>query len=374
MRLIHYITYAYLATFFLSACGSESQDPQKIATESESAMITITADQFAASDFAIGGATVQPVPKIINAAATVEIPSSDQATVTTLLPGIVQGLTVQEGSYVRKDAKLFTIINPELIDMQEDLLVHQSQIRYLQAEVQRTAELVADNLVTKKETNLLKSHLRSEEAQAESLIKKLQLYGISTDNLTTSNLISQLVVRAPIDGVISNLDIRNGSYLEGGMSATSLYALDRPYLKISVLDTDIDQVKRGQEVMVAFAGSSEKWHQAIIDEIMTVPSAPGVVIAKAKLTKNGDLPRPGTYGQASIHISVDSLTTLPKTAVNRSGDKMMALRLVSKDNDQYTFELVHVEIIQELEDSYAIRGLGSLTSEFLTEGAYHLTQ
>ena len=61
------------------------------------------------------------------------LPPQNQAQVSILIGGIVKTINVTEGTYVKQGQTLATIVNNEVIQLQQDYLENQSQLLYLQS-------------------------------------------------------------------------------------------------------------------------------------------------------------------------------------------------------------------------------------------------
>ena len=143
-----------------------------------------------------------------------KVPNNNKANATSLYGGVIKTLNVQIGDYVKKGQVIATIANPQFIQLQEEYLTIGSKITFAEQEVQRQNELNAGNAGALK-------NLQNATAELNTLLHPKSI--IATANtanghqsklVSNSNLKSALVVTSPLNGTISNLFAKIGSYVD----------------------------------------------------------------------------------------------------------------------------------------------------------------
>lgn len=133
--------------------------------------------------------------------------------------GWVEQLNINAvGEHVSKGEVLFTLYSPELIKAQEELLrAHQSQ---------RNA------MITGAKERLMT--LGVDEAQIKALLRR----GKATQTID---------IKAPADGVIASLNIREGGYLSPAQAAVSAGPLSEVWVDAEVLERQAHWIRQGSQ-------------------------------------------------------------------------------------------------------------------------------
>ena len=156
---------SFLAISTLVACSGNEKNESivnneevKIETESNTGYITVTKSQFESSNMKLGEISEQQFSEVINTNGEIGVPPENQASVSVYFGGYVKSLSLIEGQKVKKGQTLFTLENPEYIEIQKSFLEYKSQIAYLKSDFERQKELAKDNVVSQK--TFLKSRNR----------------------------------------------------------------------------------------------------------------------------------------------------------------------------------------------------------------------
>lgn len=374
--MIH--TYKYLVVILvatiISACYNKSPEVDPETNELKSSMIVIDQSQFDSSKFELGRIEQQSFTKVLNAVGSLKIPEKSTAVVTTLMSGKVGTIDLIEGQWVKRGQRLFTITNPELINLQEEFIIANGQLEYLREEYKRQIELSKEKLSTQKDFLKAKSELTTIQARQGSLGKKLKLYGISTDNLNTNNLVSSLSVVAPISGYITHIEALQGMYLEPNQSAITLANTSQIFLEISVLEKDISQLEEGQNLTFTLQSDPSVKYDATTYLISKSINDNNMISVNCTLKSDTKHMLPGMYVNAEIGINTYTTNALPVEAVVKNGDIHYILSLKEKENNTLQFEKNPIQT-GVLQNGYIeLVNVSDSNSEYLTKGAYFLVQ
>ena len=371
-------TYKHLLPFaifmLLSACQNELPETSSDPTESQHSGISIDQNQFNSSNFELGKIEQRSFSKILKTTGSIHIPQKSKAAVSTLMSGTIGAINLIKGQWVRKGQKLFTITNPELINLQEEYLVARGQLEYLNEEYKRQIALSKEDLSTKNTLLKAKSALTTTQARHGSLSKKLSLYGINTDNLSTSNLVSSLSVSAPISGYISDINAMQGMHIEPNQPALTLANTAQVYLELSVLEKDALLLKKDQKLTFTLQGDPLKKYDATVYLINKSINEEQIITVNCKINSNTKKLIPGMYANAKILLEDYKANVLPETALIKMNEKHYALVLNKKEDAAMVFNKITIET-GEVQNGYIeLKGPTSTTSEYLTKGAYFLIQ
>jgi cobalt-zinc-cadmium efflux system membrane fusion protein len=160
--------------------------------------VELTDEQIKAIDLETGSIEQRNLKSTIKVNGKLMLPPQNQAQVSILTGGIVKSIDVTEGTFVKQGQILATIINNEIIQLQQDYLENKSQLVYLQAEFKRQKELQEDRINATKTLQQVQNELGVAEAKQKGLQTKLQLQGINAANISTTNFTNRISVTAPI--------------------------------------------------------------------------------------------------------------------------------------------------------------------------------
>ncbi len=370
--------YKYILAFavitLMSACKNEIPETSSDSMESEPSGISIDQNQFTSSKFELGKIEQQSFSKVLNTTGSIHIPEKSKAAVSTLMSGTIGTINLIEGQWVSKGQKLFSVTNPELINLQEEYLVANGQLEYLREEYNRQIELSKENLSTKKDLLKAKSELTTTQARYGSLSKKLSLYGINTDNLSINSLVSSLAVTAPISGYVAQINAMQGLYIEPSQSALTLANTSQVYLELSVLEKDALLLKKDQKLTFTLQGNPTKKYKATVYLINKSINEKQMISVNCKIDGDTKQLVPGMYANANIILDDYQANALPETALVKMDETYYALALKKKDNANMAFDKVAMQT-GEIQNGYIeLLNSESTSNEYLTKGAYFLIQ
>lgn len=369
-------TYKYFSiivvTILISACKNEVPEANSDANELEASLISIDQTQFSSSKFKLGKLEKQWFSKTLNTTGFLHIPERSTATVSTLLSGTIGTINLIEGQWINKGESLFTVTNPELINLQEEYLVASGELDYLREEYQHQLDLSKDNLSTKRDLLRAKSKLTATEARHGSLIKKLSLYGINTDDLTTNSLVSSLEVVAPISGYVSDISIRQGMYIDPNLSALTISNTSQIYLGLSVLERDALLLQKGQELTFTLQSDPTNIYTATVHLIHNLIKDNGIVTVYCNIKEETKKLVPGMYANASIILEKYQAYALPEEALVKIDERYFALALKNKNDASMFFEKIEMTPGRIQEGYVEIIKPNDPNLEFMTKGGYYV--
>ena len=218
------ITAIIVLIFTFSACKNdkqkEGQATEAKATEKAEApheeetptIATLTEEQIKTVGIQLGVIEQKELTATIRANGLLKVPNNNKANATSLYGGVIKTLNVQIGDYVKKGQVIATIANPQFIQLQEEYLSTASRITFAEQELARQKELNQGNAGAKKNLQSATAELNSLRTRRASLQQQIQLMGINPGSVSNGNLKSALVVTSPLNGTVSNVFAKIGSY------------------------------------------------------------------------------------------------------------------------------------------------------------------
>lgn len=185
-------------------------------------------------------------------------------------------------------------------------------------------------------------------------------------------LYNQTFLRAPFSGVIANLDLKEGNFINPSDKFCTILSYEYLDVTFHVLESHLQSLKKYMEVEIIPFSSNKLSFKGKITEINPMVSDNGLVKIKAEINQPNSKIFDGMNVKVYINSVLSDVTVIPKEA------------LVIRDNREVVFTIKkglaqwnYVEIISENSSSYAIetanKGLREGDS-IVTSGNLNLTQ
>ncbi|PKG81436.1 efflux transporter periplasmic adaptor subunit [Colwellia sp. 75C3] len=231
------------------------------------------------------------------------------------------------GDPVKKGQPLYNIYSPELVNAQEE---------YLLALDRKNSRLIT---------------------AAENRLVALQLPKSIIRNLKKTRQVQQnIAFFAPQNGVVENLNIREGFFVKPGSTLMSIGDLSQVWVVAEVFERQANQVVQGTAVTMSLDYLPGKTWQGKIDYVYPIldPTTRTVKVRLRFNNENGEF-KPNMFAQIIIHTSSDEKTLLiPKEALIRTGNQDRVVLALGEGNFKSVavsvgrFDSENVEILSGL--------------------------
>jgi RND family efflux transporter MFP subunit len=209
-----------------------------------------------------------PFKNYIGGAGLVEA-RTQNISIGTSLPGIVKTVFVEVGDKVKGGAPLFQIDDRELradllvrqasmvkaraavTEAQASLKDYQAQYNLVRAATDRRAVSVDDVQKRRYAAELARAKLKSARAAVTAAAAELQ---------ATQTSIDRLLVRAPLDCEVLQVNIRPGEYAQTGVLSTPLIRLgdlDRLHIRVDIDENDAWRFQSGTRAVAFLRGNRD---------------------------------------------------------------------------------------------------------------------
>ena len=339
--------------------------------------VVLTQRQFETSAMKLGSLASHAFGSSIKINGVIDVPPEGRAEISNYYGGYVRNLNLLTGQPVKKGDLLFSLENPEYVQMQQDFLETKSQLTYLQSDFERQQTLSEENIASRKRFLKAQADYQTALAKVEGLKKKLALLHIKAESVSPANLSSHVSVYAPFSGFITEVNTVNGAFLSPAEIAIKLINTDHIHLDLHVFEKNILMLKEGQSIHFRLPDDREASYEAEVFMIgRAIEPATRMVNVHAHLKdeKQNTNFTPGMYVEAEIFSSSDSSLALPSEAVIEGDGAHFVLIKIEEADEKLVFEKVKVipgataqgmtEIINA--DDF------SPTTEFLIKGAFNL--
>ncbi|MCB0851543.1 MAG: efflux RND transporter periplasmic adaptor subunit, partial [Bacteroidetes bacterium] len=293
--------------------------------------------------------------------------------------GYVRFIDLIPGEKVRKGQLLFTLENPEFVQMQQDYLEAKAQLAYLQSDYERQKTLAGENIASQKKFLKAESDYQVTLAQMEGLKKRLSMMGISAEKLVPEKLSSSISIYAPVTGHITSINAMKGMFLNPTDVAIELVNTDHMHLELNVFEKDILKVKEGQKIRFRIPDASTEVFNAEVHLIgKEVVGENRVVRVHGHLEENKNAPDfvPGMFVEADIITDEYASKGLPEQAIVEVDNQSFVL--VSKGKKEGINQFEKIKVITGPREKGFVQILNSddfsAGQTVLVEGAFHLIQ
>lgn len=198
------------------------------------------------------------------------------------------------GDPVEKGAPLYAIYSPELVNAQEELIL----------------------ALNRKNSRLIRA--------AEQRLKALELSMSFIDKLKSTKKISHTVIfHAPQNGVVDNLNIREGFYVKPGTTMLSIGSLEQVWVEAEVFERQASLVKVNDTVTMTLDYLPGKSWEGHIDYIYpTLDKKTRTARIRLRFPNADGQLKPNMFAQVAIHSgSKEKLLVIPREALIRTGQQ-----------------------------------------------------
>jgi membrane fusion protein, heavy metal efflux system len=339
--------------------------------ETKDAIITLTDDQVKAIGLQTGNIEIRNLRTTLKVNGKLTLPPQNQAQVSVLMGGIVKTIDVTEGQFVNKGRLLATLVNSEIIQLQQDYMENKSKLIYIQQEYDRQKSLQEEKINATKTYQQVQNELSTAQAKQQGLKEKLQLYGIKAEKISTSSFKNQITILAPISGYIHHVNLTMGKFADANTVLFDIVDNRFLHLDLTVFEKDIHKIKSGQKLIFTDANDKTHVHPATIFALnKAFENNEQAIIVHAKIDEKTEAILPGMYVEARIQIDDNKATALPDEAIVSSGDD----HFIYLEEEKNRFKQIGVSI-GAMDMGYTeVIPMEQISagSKIVTKGAYYL--
>ena len=317
----------------------------------------------------------------VSAGNVVTVPGSVMANayrevkVTPIAPGIVTKVHADLGTVVRRGAPLLTLFSADLADSQTKYMSMSAMLEADHKKLERTRKLVEIGAASRQDLEEITAVHEAHATEVEAARQRLQLLGLSADQVraltSSSQVVSTIVVPAPIAGVITSRSANLGQVVAMGQELLSVTDLSEVWVVGDLYEQDFKTVRMGSEAAIttpAYPGLTLHGRVSYIDPRVD----PQARTAKARIevpNSDGRL-RLGMYVTVSFTTAGASVVVVPRSAVQAIGDRQVVF--VSAGNEDGKFIQRQVRLGSPIGDNYTVLSGLEPGEAVVTEGSFFL--
>ncbi len=268
------ITTLFAFTVLLNSCGNKNTAAAEKKETAEAGhdeheeenpnVAELTQEQIKSIGIELGIIEEKQLTASVKVNGVLKVPNQNKASVNSLYSGVIKSLLVQPGNYVKKGQTIATVANPEFIQVQSDLLNVNSKMILAEVEVKRQKELNAGNAGALKNLQSAESELRTLRTLKSTLTQQIQLMGIDPARLSVGKLVSVLSITSPISGVVSNVMVKMGGYVDVTTAVAEIVDNSQLHLDLFVYEKDLPKLKNNQTIHFTVTNNPGKEYDAQI--------------------------------------------------------------------------------------------------------------
>lgn len=248
--------------------------------------------------------------------AQVVVPVARQRLVAAPLPGLVESLQVAVGDPVRAGQTLAVLRSAQASELQRDVAQATSQVDLARRSLERDEQLFAEGLIAQSRLDAARAQARQAQAQQIERRRALEQAGVSAGS-------GQIVLRAPIAGVVLEQHAVLGQRVEQAAPLYRIATLDRLWVEMQAPATDAAALAPGRAVRVEASPAAGRDAREIEGRVIalgqSVDAATQTVLVRAEVRASNGILRPGQTVVATVEMPGAGTVRLPAMAVVEEG-------------------------------------------------------
>ena len=290
-----------LIPFFLISCAATAAEPAPaISSIPLSAVQAKTLGVETQALMAAGAGLDDGLP------ALVQVPNEQLRIVAAPLAGLIVQLNVAAGQSVKKGQPLARLASPSLLAVERDYIQAGQQAQLAAQAARRDEQLFAEGIIAESRYQTSRSTHQQAAVALNARRQELRLAGVSDSALASlqknQSLPGEVVILAPIDGVVLELSAQPGQRVEAASPLFRIGKLSPLWLDIQVPATMASKLQEGVPVLVPSVGGSGK----VINIGRQINPGSQTISVRARLDTGTKRLLPGQMVEAMLSIPADS--------------------------------------------------------------------
>jgi len=348
--------YIILFALVFIACGNEKTNESEVTqTEPDHDYITVTKAQFESEEMAFGSLEEFDFNQSIKVNGMIDVPPQNKSSISTFIGGYITKTPLLVGSEVKKGQLLVTLQNPEYVEIQQNYLEVAEQLNYLKSEFIRQKTLFDEQITSEKNYLKAESTYKSNLAHYNGLRKKLQMMNINPKRVEQGSISSSINLYASINGFVTKVNVSNGTYVSPSDVIIEIVDTDHVHLELTVFEKDIMNIKKGQKIQFQIPEASKEIYEADVYLVgTTIDAVSRRVQVHGHVHNDKENFIVGMFVEAEIITESAKSLGLPQEALIKLEDETYILILEKKENNEFHFEKVKLELGKKTEDAAEI--------------------
>ena len=340
------------------------------------AEVVLTAEQVARAGIKTAVVGMGEAASMRQAPGNVTANAYREVKVTPIAPGILTKVHVELGAAVRRGAPLATISSTELADAQGKYLAMQATLEADEKRYLRTQRLVEIGAASRQELEEVTALHHSHETDVAAARQRLLQLGLSPAAVSAlkgaEQIVSQIVVPAPTDGVITARAANSGQVVALGQELFVITDLSTVWVVGDLYEQDFAAIRVGAGATIttpAYPGLTMRGRVAYIDPRVDAQSRTTKVRVEVP-NADGRL-KLGMYVTMAFSSPAGrEALMIPRVAVQSLGDRQVVFVPVRDEPGKFLSRAVRLGPLSG--DAYPVLGGLEPGEAVVTEGSFLL--
>lgn len=333
IKLLFIIIVLIIFDFISCKNNKKNNSEEDIIETNHPEIVELSEAQMRVVDMQLDTIEMRNLSSTIKSNGQLEVTPQEEASINSLVPGIIKKILVLDGDYVRQGQVLAMLENMDIIKLQQDYLTLKKEFIYTQQEYIRQKDLFEENAGVGKIFQLSKSKYDTDIAIISGLEAQLQLLGINPISVEKGNFIKQIPISTPISGIVENIRIKTGSFVDMQTLLMNIINISQIHCNLQVYESDLLKLSIGQKVDIILTNQNNQKITGNINRInQSFQNENKSVTIHVKINNDKNLKLlPGMYVSASINVDNQNVQAVPVDAVVNIEDKSYIFLLVGEE-------------------------------------------
>lgn len=282
------------------------------------------------------------------------VPNEQLHIISSQQSGLVKQLFVVEGDSVTTGQELVKIQSSDFLELQRDYLQLFSRFNLSRTSYERARTAFKDGVLSEEKMLSMQSDYYELSAARDEKREALKLSGLSQEEINelekSKTLVSDFIIRSPIDGVILNQFVSAGERIDAATAIYKVGKLKPLWVEIHVPLTVIKNTKPGNAVYIPEYDIEGR----IITIGKQVHDADQGILVRAVINDGAEMLRPGQFVQVQIMTDSNDSSSyfeINSNAIVYSGNKTYVF--VEKPEG---FQPIEISVISHTGSSSIVSG------------------
>lgn len=336
----------------VSAMTASCRDPHEDPSKAADAHHAVEEVHLSQSQYDAMGLKVDSIPRrimgqYVETTGLLTVPPQNEASVTAIVGGNVESITVIEGEDVRRGQPLAYLNHPDLINLQTDFMRISNEMEFLEKDFLRKQALYKEQVGSGKEFQKTESDYKVAQAKVKGYEAQLGLMGLDPQRILAGNIYGRIPVPAPIDGSIRKVNIKTGQYVRPETEMFSIVNIDHIHADFMVFEKDVPKVREGQIIRFTLGADPTTTYTSKIFSVgKSFEQDPKAVHIHADILDKAKTMLPGMFIRGKIYTDSTLVYALPREGVvNEAGTHYIFLAFPpAADSDEWIFRPLEVRV------------------------------
>lgn len=343
---MRYISLAFLALLFATACGSSDSQPatpdehDHAHEETPENVVVMTQEQSKKIGVELGAMQQKNLNAVLKVAGYLTASPDGRASATSLVSGIIQQILVKHGQRVQRGDALLRIQAPALLTMQKEYLATYNQLQRVENELKRQKQLMQDSATSRRSYEQTQIEYDNLLRTIQLQETELKLYNVNPTQIIAGNLQTFYTVVSPISGNVQEVTLNLGGFAEMNQPLISILNTNGLQIDFLVYEKSIDAIRVGQIVDFSYKG---KAHQArIVATNKELEAKERALRVHAEVVGDAADLVIGGYVEGKLSLGNASVDCLPESAIAKQNGIDYIFVQSKTDHDDFWYEKIPV--------------------------------